>query len=119
MTTEMTTEERIARLEGQITKLQSRQSELHSQLRKAQLELWQGRIDDLEVQMHLAALDANDRLTGLADQLRSRWAAARVQIETAPATATEVVDRLRLGVENAYDEMRKALLESRDKVSHS
>lgn len=119
MTTEMTTEDRIARLEGQITKLQSRQTELNGQLRKAQLELWQGRIEDLEVQMHLAALDANDRLTALADQLRSRWAATRQQMETSPSTATEVVDRLRLGVENAYDEMRRALLESREKVTHS
>lgn len=119
MTTEMTTEDRIAKLEGQIDKLQSRQSELYGQLRKAQLELWQGRIDDLEVQMHLAALDANDRLTALADQLRSSWATTRLQMESAPSTATEVVDRLRVGVENAYDEMRRALLESRHKVTHS
>ena len=119
MTTERTTEDRIAKLEGQITKLQSRQSELYQQLRRAQLEQWQGRIDDLEVQMHLASLDVNDRLTALADQLRSRWATARLQMETAPSTATEVIDRLRVGVENAYDEMRKALLESRQKISRS
>lgn len=119
MTTDKTTEERIARLEAQLTKLQSKQGDLYAQLRKAQLEQWQGRIDDLEVQMHLGAMEANERLTDLLDQLRSRWATARAQMEAAPATGTDVVDTLRSGVEKAYDEVRAALLESRRKVSHS
>jgi hypothetical protein len=119
MTTEMTTEDRIAKLEGQSAKLQTKQGELYAQLRRAQLEQWQGRIDDLEVQMHLGALEANERITALADQLRSRWAATRLQMEMTPSTATEVIDRLRVGVEKAYEEMRQAILESKQKVTHS
>ena len=115
--TPATTDERIARLEAQITKLQVKQGDLHGQLRQAQLEQWQARIDDLEVQMHLGALDANERVTALADQLRARWAAARSQIETAPSTATDVADTLRTGVEKAYAEIRTAMLESKQKVT--
>lgn len=118
MTTDRTTEERIAELEAQIAKLQARQSDLNEQLTRAQVEQWQGRIDDLEVQMHLGAMEANEHLTALADQFRSKWATARVQMESASVTTTEVFDTLRIGLENAYGEIRKALLETKQKVAH-
>ena len=75
----MTSDERIARLEAQIEKLQTKQSDLHRQLIQAQRDQWQGRVDDLEVQMHLGAMEANDKAAALMDQLRSRWADARGQ----------------------------------------
>lgn len=116
--TDTTAEERIATLEVQMAKLQTKQEDLHRQLTRAQVEQWQGRIDDLEVQMHLGAMEANDRVSVLADQLRGRWAAVRGQMEGASSTTVEVMDSLRLGVENTYAEIRKALLESRQRVSH-
>jgi len=118
MTTDTTTEKRIAKLEAQITRLQAKQSELNKQLTKAQVQQWQGRIDDLEVQMHLGAMEANEHLAELLERFRSTWATARAQMESASSTTTEVVDTLRIGLENAYGEFRKALLETKQKVSH-
>ena len=112
----MTTEERVAKLEAQSDKLRAQQAELQKQLTKAQLDQWQGRIEDLEVQMHLGALETSDKLTGLLDQLRSTWTDARRQFEEAIATASSVRDTLRTGLENAVNDLRKALLESKSKL---
>jgi hypothetical protein len=113
----MTTEDRIAKLEAQIGKLQAQQADMRKQLARAQLDLWQGRIEDLEVQMHLGAMEASDKLTALMDQLRAKWADARRQIEESITTASSVADTVRTGLENAFDDLRKALLESRDKLT--
>ncbi len=111
----MTTEERIAKLEAQIDKLRAKQAELHEQLTKAQIDQWQGRLEDLEVQMHLGAMETSDKLTALMDQLRNRWADARREFEGTISTASSVADTVRTGLENAYNEVRKALLESKRK----
>ncbi len=113
----MTTEERIAKLEAQIGKLQAKQTELHKQLTKAQIDQWQGRIEDLEVQMHLGAMETTDKLTALMDQLRNRWADARRQFEDATSTASSAADTVRTGLENAFKEVRKALLETKNKLT--
>lgn len=113
----MTTEERIAELETQIEKLQAKHAKLHKELTKAQVDLWQGRIEDLEVQMHLGAMETTDKLTALMDQLRSKWADARRQFEDAASTASSVADTVRTGLENAVNEVRKALLESKNKLT--
>ena len=113
----MTTEERIAQLEAQIDELHAKQAELHKQFAKAQIDQWQGRIEDLELQMHAGAAEANDKLTAMMDQLRSRWADARRQFEDAASTASSVADTVRTGLENAVNEVRKALLESKSKLT--
>jgi SMC interacting uncharacterized protein involved in chromosome segregation len=113
----MTMEERVAQLEAQIGKIKAKQAELHKQLTKAQIDQWQGRLEDLEVQMHLGAMETSDRLTALMDQLRSRWADARRQFEDTIATASSVADTVRTGLESAFNEVRKALLESRSKLT--
>jgi SMC interacting uncharacterized protein involved in chromosome segregation len=110
-------EERIARVEAQVGKIQAKQAELHKQLTKAQIDQWQGRLEDLEVQMHLGAMETSDRLTALMDQLRSRWADARRQFEDTISTASSVADTVRTGLESAFNEVRKALLESRSKLA--
>jgi TolA-binding protein len=110
-------EERIAKLEAQIDKLQAKQAELHKQLTKAQIDQWQGRIEDLEVQMHLGAIETSDKLTARMDQLRNKWADARRQFEDAISTASSVADTVRTGLENAVNEVRKALLESKNKLT--
>jgi predicted nucleic acid-binding Zn-ribbon protein len=113
----MTTDERIAKLEAQIAKLQAKQAELHKQLTKAQIDQWQGRIEDLEVQMHLGAMETTDKLTALMDQLRNRWADARRQFEDAASTASSAADTVRAGLENAFTQVRKALLETKNKLT--
>ena len=113
----MTTEDRIEKLEGQIDKLRAQQADLRKQLAKAQLDQWQGRIEDLEVQMHLAGVEASDKLTTLMDRLRDRWGDARRQFEASISTAASVADTVRTGLERAVEDLRKALLESKSKLA--
>ena len=112
----MTTEDRIAELEAQIGKLHTDLADLRKQLAKAQIDQWQGRIEDLEVQMHLGAMEASDRLTALMDRLRNQWADARRQFEEGISTASSVGATVRAGLENAFEDLRKALLESKNKL---
>ena len=63
------TDDRIAKLEEQINSLHAQQVELRKQLAKAQLDQWQGRFEELEVQMHLAAKEASDKANALMEQL--------------------------------------------------
>jgi len=113
----MTTDERIAKLEAQIDDLRAKLADLHAQMNKAQIEQWRGRIEDLEVQMHLGAMETSDRLNALMARVRARWADARKQFEDRTSTATSVADTVRTGVENAFAELRKALLESKSKLT--
>ena len=113
----MTTEDRIEKLEGEIGKLRAQQADLRKQLIKAQLDQWQGRIEDLEVQMHLGGMEASDKLTALMDHLRDRWADARRQFEASITTAASVADTVRTGLEKAVDDLRKALIESKSKMT--
>ena len=112
----MDNDERITQLETQIERLAERQAELHKELASAQLDHWRGRVDDLEVQLHLAAMDGNERLTALTDELRRRWDTFRVQLDSTSATASDVALTLRAGLEGAYREVRNALLETKHHV---
>jgi gas vesicle protein len=113
----MSNEDRITGLEAQIRKLQAQQAELRKQLAKAQLDQWRGRIEDLEVQMHLGAMEASDKLAALMHQLRDKWADARRQFDENISTASGMADTVRTGLENAFDDLRKALLEARNKLA--
>ena len=115
----MTTEERIAELEKQIHKLHDQQADLRKQLAKAQIDQWQGRIEDLEVQMHLGAVEAGDKAQAQMNKLRDRWADARRQFEESIRTASGVADTVRTGLEKAFDDLRHALLESKNKLTSS
>jgi hypothetical protein len=112
----MATQEDIAKLQAQIDDLHSQQVDLRKQLAKAQLDQWQARFENLEVQMHLGAKDATDKANTLMDQLRVKWADARRQFEESISTASSVADTVRTGMENAYNDLRKALLESKGKL---
>lgn len=98
--------------EDRISGLEASQDELYKQLAVAQREQWQGRVDDLELQAHLGAMEANDRVQPLLSELRSRWDEARSQLEDAASTAVAVTDTLRAGMELAIRDVRHALLES-------
>ena len=112
----MTTDDRISKLETKIRKLESQQTDLRKQLAEAQLDQWQGRIENLEVQMHLGAMEASDELTTLMNRLRGKWADARQQFEKSISTASSVGETVRTGLENAVEDLRRALLESRSKL---
>jgi hypothetical protein len=113
----MTSEERIAKLEAQIEKLNTRQSELYKQLGQAQADLWQGRIEDLEVQLHLGAMEGNDRAREMMDALRKRWMQVRGQVDDATTTVTDVGATLRAGLASAVHDVRQALLESKNRIA--
>jgi hypothetical protein len=67
--------------------------------------------------MHLGGMEASDRLNALMDQLRNKWADARRQFEEGVSTASSVGTTLRARLENAFEDLRKALLESKNKLS--
>lgn len=113
----MTTEDRVTELERQIDELQAHQSDLRKQLAQAQLDQWRGRIEDLELQMHLAAMEANDKLTTLMSQLRDRWTDTKRRYEDSITTASSVADTMRTGLDKAIEDLRAALLESKAKLS--
>lgn len=115
----MTAEDRIAQLEDQIRTLQDQLTDLRKQLAKAELDQWQGRVEDLEVQMHLGAVEASDKATAQMKKLRDRWADARRQFEENVRTASSAADTVRAGLEKAFDDLRTALLESKNKLTSS
>lgn len=113
----MAGEDRITQLEKQIHELRDQQADLRKQLAKAQLDQWQGRIEDLEVAMRLSAAAASSKTTAQMARLRDRWTDARRQFEDSIKTASSVKDTVRTGLENAFNDLHKALLESRDKLN--
>lgn len=113
----MTTQDRIQALEEQMEALRAEQDELNRQLAQAEADRWQERIDDLEVQLHLARMDANQKVGELLQQLRHRWAAGRAQIERRSSAATEGVEAVRDTLRTAFEDIRKAILETTHKVA--
>lgn len=109
----MTTEERIARLEAQLERLETREAELRAQLMRAQLDQWYARIEDLEVQAHLGAMETNDRVLALVGQLRSRWDEAKSQLDGATASAADLVDSMRNGIESLLKDARRVLMDAK------
>jgi chromosome segregation ATPase len=113
------TEARIASLESHIAELQAELAETRRQLTDAQLDQWKGRIDELEVQMHLGRLDAEKQMEPVVEQLRNRWLDAREQVTQAGSTAASVASdafgALRQGVEQAMDQLRDGARTARDK----
>jgi regulator of replication initiation timing len=113
----MTPEDRIAELEAQVGKLQAQQADLREQLARAQLDLWQGRIENLELRMHLGAMKASAKLAKLMNQLRDKCAVAQRQFKEIIPEASSVADTVRTGLEDAFDASRKAFLESKNKLT--
>jgi len=67
--------------------------------------------------MHLGAMEESDKLTSLMDQLRGRWVDSRRQFEESIKTASSVAETVRGGLESAFGDLRKALLESKNKLA--
>ena len=112
----MTDEKRITELEAQITELHKKQDELYEQLAQAERDRWQGYVDDLELQMHLGAMEANDRVNELMGVLRKAWSDASREVDNRSATATDVGATLRKGLQSAVRDVRQALLDSKQKI---
>jgi chromosome segregation ATPase len=113
----MTNKERIAELEAQLNKMRTEQADLLRHQTRVEVDLWQGRIDDLELQVHLGAMEAEEILRPAMDKLRATWAQARAQLADAGASASGVADTLRAELASAIAELRKALMEAKHKIS--
>jgi predicted nucleic acid-binding Zn-ribbon protein len=109
----MTDDDRIAQLQAQIDRLEARQSELYEKLAEARLDQWKGRLEDLEVQVHLGAMDTNDRVNALVEKARERWNEAKSKLGGATSAASDVGETVRKGVESAVEDVRKALLDAK------
>jgi len=103
-------------LEAQIERLEAREAELRKQVAAAQLDQWYARIEDLEVQAHLAAMETSDRVHELLDQTRTRWHDAKAQITKPTAVASDVVESVRSGIEDLFGDVRKALVDAKEKA---
>lgn len=113
----MTDNDRIAKLQAQIDKVEAKQAELYEQLAEARLDQWKGRLEDLEVQVHLGAMDTNDRVAAVVQRARDRWDDAKTQLGGATAVAADVVETVRGGFESALDDVRRALLDAKKQAS--
>lgn len=112
----MTTEQRISDLEARLDNVQEAQGIILRQLARAHVDQWQARIDELELQAHLGAAEASDRIAALSADLNGRWSKVRQQLASAGETSAEVSETLRAGLESAYRDLREALLESRKQL---
>ena len=113
----MADNDRIAKLEKQMDRLEAKQNELYEQLAEARLDQWKGRLEDLEVQIRLGAMDTNDRVEALAQKARDRWTDAKSQLTGAKATAVDVVETVRSGLESALADLRKAVVDARKQAT--
>ena len=113
----MTTEDRINTLESQIEALKEEQARLKSELAAAEVDRWQERIDDLEVQVHLGAMETNDRVNDLLDQLRHRWAVAKSGVENRSSVAADSVEAVGDSLRTAFNEIRQILIDTKHKLA--
>ncbi len=109
----MAEQDRITQLEHQVDDLKGQLRDVRHQLAAAELDQWQGRIDDLEVQAHLGSMAVRDRLTPVVEELRNAWLEAKARLEGGAETTSTVTERLRSGLERAMAEIRSAVLDAR------
>ncbi len=107
----------IAQLEARIQELEDQQVKLQMQVTRAELDQWEGRIDDLDVQLHLGAMDVRDQLGPLLEKLRDQWLDANEKVGSATSTTGDVLDTLRGGLEQAMKDIRQALVDARTTVT--
>lgn len=110
-------DDRITRLQERLDRLEAEQMILRDKLTAAQVEQWQGRIDDMELQAHLASMDANDRVEEFRRELQKQWQDAKAQLGQSRHTASDAVETVREGVEGAIRNLREALVDARRKAA--
>ena len=107
----------IADLEAHIEALETEEEQLREELARTQMEQWEGHLDDLEVQVHLGAMEVRDRLDPIVARVRGQLAEARSRMETGGETAADAASAIRSGIEAAWKDMRHALAEAQKIVT--
>lgn len=105
----MAEEPTVEDLKQQVQELRQEVADLNRRLLEDQVEAWRSRIDELDVQLHLAEMDARDEVAPLIDQLNDQWARARSQLDQWSDSAGDAVHTLRDGVQGALDDLRASL----------
>lgn len=94
----------------ELDSLRAQIRDLQGQIAELELDQWKGRIDDLEVQLHLGAMAGRDQLNPLVEKLRNSYLDARETVTSTASTAGDVTVRLRKGLEQAMSDIRSAVL---------
>jgi hypothetical protein len=99
-------------LEARVHALEAQLDELRHRLAESELDDWKARIDGLEVQAHLAQMEADDQLQPLLEQMRNRWLDARAQFDKAGSAAGDAVGTVTDGVRTAAKDLGDALADA-------
>jgi chromosome segregation ATPase len=107
----MATDE-VAELRSQINDLSAQLDDLRGELLRAQVDQWEGRIDALDVQLHLGSLEGRERVEPLLEQLRNRWLDAKEEFSHSGSAAADALGELLDGLESAMRDLRDAVVAS-------
>jgi len=113
----MTANKTSSTLETRIHLMEDELKNLRSELIQARVDQWEGRIDELELQVHLGSMEANDRLVDLIAELRSGLRTAKAQAQSAGSTTVDVLETIRDGLEQAMKDVRDSLIKAKETVS--
>ncbi|WP_460937600.1 hypothetical protein [Phycicoccus ginsengisoli] len=105
-------------LRERIDQLQAEIIGLRVELAHTRIEQWAGRLDDLELQYHLGRMEADERLAAALADVRHRIARARQRAEARSEAAGEAVEAVTGGLERAFADLRQAMVQARDAVTH-
>jgi hypothetical protein len=106
-------------LEARVHALEAQLDDLRRRLAESELDDWKSRIDQLEVQAHLAQMEADDQLQPLLDQMRNRWLDAKSQFDKASNAAGGALSTVTDGVRSAAKDLGDALSDAVKKLTPS
>ncbi|HEY6533863.1 MAG TPA: hypothetical protein VIY72_16260 [Acidimicrobiales bacterium] len=104
-------------LEARLHALEGQLDDLRHRIAESELDDWKARIDHLEVQAHLAQLEADGQLAPLLEQMRNRYLDARTQFDRAGSAAGDAVTTVADGVRSAAKDLGDALADAVKKVT--
>jgi hypothetical protein len=107
----------IDQLQRRIDDLEQEQDALRESVAQAQLEQWEGRLEDLEVQATLGGMELRDRIEPIIEQGRQQLAEARRALDGGASTASEAAAAARKGIEQAWADLRAAFADVREIVT--
>lgn len=109
----MMTSTRVDELRMRIEALRRQEDALAEELAEAQADDWEARLEDLNVQAHLAVMEVRERLTPILDSLSDRILEVRADLLGADGTTVaEVAEALRHGFGTALRDLNAAAHEA-------
>lgn len=103
-------------LKDQVAELREELSDLNRRFLDEQLEAWGARLDELDIQLHLARMDARDDLRPLVERLQERLGSARADAGQLTGSASDAMKAARDAVQNAVTDLRSGMQEVLEKL---